>query len=718
MTRLIRSFALVLIFILFASLQSARASQARFTLACSPQNDLFVTMRSCGLKAKRFDSPAQAIDAAPSGSAVLLLADDYPAKTLALSESLFRKAAEKQLRLYVEFPSSIPGIELGAPRGATWERFVINQPLGKDLPKGQIMMAHDCSFELVSARDAWVVVGRVAGYNSAVFGIPASAQPILFPLDSGRVLVATTKLSGFITARFAPAREWKALWEHILSDLSDGNEIKLSWTPRVAPMYGPHERLPPNFEKRALQNAAQWCYDSGLLVSQDEWPKLEHLLKSGTEFTEISQTNRHAGDGRFGILEGFDSKIRTDGTQRARAPIRSDCQAESAMVLALDWALNHRKISRSTSTNILDFMFFNSDLCGGQRGNPKHPSFGLVAWGSTAPAWQVANYGDDDARVMMATMLSAASLRTDRYDEKLLRGLFANLRTTGRLGFRGDRVDMPPLEQHGWKYFHDAEGINYSPHFEAYLWACYLWAYAHTGEPEFLSKTTNGIGMMMKAFPNQWRWNDNTERAHMLFCLSWLARIEDTEEHRHWVRMVAEDLIANQQPIGAIPERFRVASATGYQVPHSNEAYGTTETPLIQENGDPVSDQLYLSGFALLGLHEAAAVLHDEHLKTAEDKLAEYLCRIQVRSKSLPQFQGTWFRAFDFERWEPWASSGDAGWGAWSEEAGWAQAWTAAVLGLRQQHTTLWDATASIDLKPQLVKVRAEMAENEGGPWK
>src|SRR6185312_15756710 len=97
--------------------------------------------------------------------------------------------------------------------------------------------------------------------------------------------------------------------------------------------------------------------------------------------------------------------------------------------------------------------------------------------------------GDDNARVMLATMLAAACLDSDRWDEPLLRGLVANLRTTGKLGFRGDRVDVPALEKHGWKHFHDATTISYSPPFEAYNWACFLWAYRHTGEREFLDKT-------------------------------------------------------------------------------------------------------------------------------------------------------------------------------------------------------------------------------------
>jgi len=153
-------------------------------------------------------------------------------------------------------------------------------------------------------------------------------------------------------------------------------------------------------------------------------------------------------------------------------------------------------------------------------------------------------------------------------------------------------------------------------------------------------------------------------------------------------------------------------------IPQSNEAYGTGETPLIQRPGDPACDQLYTSGFALLALHEAHAATGDDTLKTAADRLAGFLCRIQVRSEKHPHLNGAWFRAFDYERWDYWASSADFGWGAWAVETGWGNAWTAAVLALRAQKTSLWDATNSVDIKGNLDAVRAEMAQTPPGPWK
>jgi hypothetical protein len=55
---------------------------------------------------------------------------------------------------------------------------------------------------------------------------------------------------------------------------------------------------------------------------------------------------------------------------------------------------------------------------------------------------------------------------------------------------------------------------------------------------------------------------------------------------------------------------------------------------------------------------------------------------------------GGWFRAFEFKRWEYWASNADLGWGAWSIETGWTQAWITSVLAMRCMKTSLWDVTA------------------------
>jgi hypothetical protein len=719
-------------------LSAGRVRAAELTFSCHANNDLFKLIEdSRRYRITRVETPVEAVERAADGSGALLLADGYPRRRTPVTPELLALARRKKLRLYLEYPSEFPGLKFGETRTTQWERGVVASDFfGGDLPKLRIVAPHDCHFLPVTIdRAPHLVVGRVAGYDTAVYGLAKESFPLLFDANhDGTWLIATTKLSNFVTARFAPAADWKVIWRTILQKLDPWTVPPLDFTPVVRPAYAKDAPLPKMIERDTFNRAADFYLHSGLLIPPDRKEHIRKLLVAGQE-TEPRPAGATppgatpASDGTLGMLEGYASAILHTGGQLQRTPIRADCNAEAAMVLALDAMLNpnttqpsHSSPSpadtRTVATNLLDYTF-GPEMQSLGRLDPAHPAFGLIAWGAISPAWQVANYGDDNARVLLAAILASSAMNTDRWDEHLLRGLLANLRTTGRIGFRGDRVDIGPLEQHGWRHFHDAQTVNFSPHFESGLWACYLWAYARTGEREFLDRTTTAIGMTMDAYAKtQWRWNDNMERSRMLLCLAWLVRVDDKPKHRAWLDTIATDLLGDQHPCGAIADRLANAGGGHYQIPQSNEAYGTTETPLIQSNGDPVSDQLYTAGFALLGLHEAFAATADAKLKSAEDRLAAYLCRIQVRSEKLPYLDGAWFRAFDFGRWDFWASSADLGWGAWSVEAGWGPAWTAATLALREKQTTFWDITAASRAREQLPKVHADMKQNTGGPWK
>jgi hypothetical protein len=698
---------------------SARAEEpSSVAVVCRADNDLYRVLSDAGVSAARFDTPADAIAKAQPNASLLVLADGYPSKPTAVDEAFFEQAKEKHVRLFVEFPAHVPGQKFGPIKTTDWERAVVSSDaFGEQLPKLRILAIHDCHYLPAMIDNPMLVVARVAGFDTAVFGLPKTSEPLLFEMNDSRWLLATTKLSDFIKGRFAPESAWRTIWPVILRRvLPPGTNLPdLKWSPTVRTSFGASEALPADIEKQSLRRAAQWYLQAKLLVTPERNEYVKSTLAGNGEVVDLPPDAKD-GDGSLGILEGYSAKIRSDGSQPQRLPVRTDCQAETAMVLALDGMVNGQAKSKDVAQNLLKFTFETSGACGGDRGNPKHPAFGHIAWGVYSPAWYVANYGDDDARVILSAILVSSASKTSAWDKYLLRSLLANLRTTGKKGFRGDRIDMPALAQYGWKHFHDSEAVSYAPHFESYLWACNLWAYRLTGHPEFLAKAKSAIALTMAAYPSGWRWGDDIERGRMLLCLAWLVRVEDTPEHRAWMMTVANDLIATQDKSGAIPVR-REARGADFQIPQSNEAYGTGETPLNQTMHDPVCDQLYTTGFALLAFHEAVAATHDDKLKQAEDKLARFLCRIQIRSEKWPTLDGAWFRAFDYGRWEFWASSADVGWGAWSVEAGWGQAWIAATLALRQANTSFWDFTADSQIKAQWEVVQAEMAQNSGGPW-
>jgi hypothetical protein len=219
----------------------------------------------------------------------------------------------------------------------------------------------------------------------------------------------------------------------------------------------------------------------------------------------------------------------------------------------------------------------------------------------------------------------------------------------------------------------------------------------------------------MGHYTDGWRWTNGVaqEKARILLPLAWLVRVKDTPEHRTWLRQAVDGLLALQEPCGAIREELGVPGRGQYPPPSSNEAYGTNEASLIQQNGDPVSDLLYTTNFAFLGLHEAAAAAGDKDILKAEDKLAEFLCRIQICSTTQPSLDGGWFRAFDFERWEHWGSNADAGWGAWAIESGWTQGWITSVLAMRRMETSLWDLTQDSGIEKHFDQLRRQMLPDD-----
>ncbi len=684
------------------------ATQARLVFCSEEDNDLFQIVSAAGLEVERYDHPAEAVAAAPVGGGVLILARGYPEEATQVDARIFEQAARKQLRLFVEYPAFLPGLEIGPPAGSSVERAVITSDLfGDRLQPLRIASIHGLRYLPVDVGAAHVVAARVAGFDEALYGLPAETVPLLFEAPGQDLLVATTNLSGFVTGRYAPQDAWSGIWRAILHWTAPGVDLpELAWTPAVRASYGPDEELPADVELEAFRRGLAWFRNAKMIVH----PSFAEEIAQGERLRSLP-ADAPVGDGSLGSLEAVLSILHSDGTQSIGSVRRGDCICETAMALAFEGRVLDAERSRSTARNLLDYYFFESGALERERGDPQDGNHGLIAWGVSSPAWWVASYGDDNARQMLGALAVAALNGDDRWDEVVLRCLFANLRTTGRLGFRGNRIDVGPLSARGWRSYFDDRPVNYAPHFEAYLWACFLWAYEQTGEELFLDRARTALTMTMAQHTDGWRWTNGLaqERARILLPLAWLVRVEDTPEHRALLRQAVDGLLALQEEHGAIREELGLPGRGAYPPPQSNEAYGRSEASLIARNGDPVSDLLYTTNFAFLGLHEAAAATGDAEMRAAADELAEFLCRIQVRSEGLPMLDGGWFRAFDFGRWEHWGSNADHGWGAWAIESGWTQGWITSVLALRQLNTSLWDLTHGSGIERHHERLRAEM---------
>jgi hypothetical protein len=703
------------LFVFFACGSAASAGAdgaAQFVFCCHPDNDLVQIAQQCAIRVQRFDSPLQAVRKAAEGSGVLILADDYPARTTDVGEAVFEHAARKGLRLYVEYPTRLPGIDVGASKALRLERVVVtSDAFGPGLPPMRIAMINDCHVVEVRADHPHLVMAKVAGVDEAVFGLKDTERfPLLFEHADGTILVSTTKLSHFVTGRYMPQDAWVAIWGTILAWLQPGRSVPdLRWTPPVRPSYSATEPMPADAELRALTRAANWHTTSRLLRHPD-WPKraLDWALTYNTVRPKPG-ADWPTGNGSLGIVEGYSSTIGLDGSQPVRYAVRNDCSCEAAMTLAFDAALARGKAEARVASNLLDYVLFRSPLAQGPRADPESPSYGLVGWALDNPGKY---YGDDNGRTMLAVLAAAKLLDEPRWNETVARCLLANFRTTGIYGYRERCITEKALQARGWRSFRADDPVLYSPHYEGSLWACFLWAYDKTGHRPFLEKSKTAIRMLMDAYPDRWYWvirSSQIERARALLPLAWLVRVEDTPEHRRWLRTVASDLLAVQDESGAIREMLGGAG----QAVSSNAEYGTGEVAILQRNGDALCDSLYTCNFALIGLHEAAAATGDPFYRQAEDKLARFLCRIQIRSEAHPELDGGWYRGFDFRRWEYWASNADWEWGAWCVESGWGTAWIASTLALRQMKTSLWELTSDVQIAAPLAKYRVRMLEDQ-----
>ncbi|HET7215962.1 MAG TPA: hypothetical protein VFL79_20395 [Terriglobia bacterium] len=682
-------------------------SQRPFYFACADDNDLFEVAKAAGLLCKRFGDAESAVARAPEGSGVLILADGYPRQKTVINAAVYEKASKKGLRLYVEFPDSVPGLGVGDPQRVArgrehniLERCVVaTDSFAPALKRMQILELHDCIYVPVKSQSAELVLARVAGFDTALYGLPQNGiHPTLFRHPDRDILIATTKLSEFIKGRYAPSHLWPGVWRWVFEWLSPKQRpVLLRWTPLVHPAFEKDQRLPKGAELNAFRRGVQWFSDARLFVAPS-WKRVIYESEAARNSVRAPLPSWTLGDGSDGVFEGFSSEIEWNGMQPVGWNLRADCTGEVSMAMAFSGAIDKKSQNRKIAANLNNFIYFNSELSSGARSDPRSPSFGLLGW--CLPHFEGVYYGDDNARSVLGTMAAAGLLQSDRWDEKVLRCLLANLRTTGVLGFRHDKLTEKQLQEFGWRHFYDEKLVNYHPHYQAYPWACFLRAYGMTHYSPFLDRARTGIRMTMAAYPNNWSWTNGfqQERARMLLPLAWLIRVEDKAEHRQWLKQIVTDLLAFQSSSGGIREELGGPGKKGLLPPKSNAEYGTSEAPLIQENGDPVCDLLYTMNFAFLGLHEAAAATHDPICVRAENKLAEFLCRIQIQSEKHPELAGGWFRAFDFDAWDYWASNSDSGWGAWSIETGWTQSWITAVLGMRQLRTSLWDLTGRSNL--------------------
>ncbi|WP_244891254.1 hypothetical protein [Cyclobacterium xiamenense] len=658
------------------------------------ENDLVLWLSSEGFQVEFFRDTQSAMEEIPAASTLLVLADAYPIEKVPVPGDFYRVMDEKNIRYYIEFPQRVPGlIGEGKVLHNRLERAVVaGNHFGTKLPALRILGINDCHLIAAEASDPLLVLAKVAGLDTAPYGLSGlPVHPLLVKKDAG--YIALTKLSDFAKGRYGPQAHWQEVWAHLIGQLTGTWDLTFAGWPRyLKPAFGEGEAVTLADKENSVDRGVAW-FAKGKFYIHEDWKErwLRYQADGTNPVGPPVPRDFPVGDGSEGLLEGHSSTIYYDGSQQYRYWIRADVQGEGAFALAAAGRLLDEPDHFSTAENLVDFIF-RENLRNGPRNQPDSAAFGLIGWSHTHPR---VYYGDDNARAVLGILGAMAFMERDTWNQEMTEAILANFRTSGENGFRSNRIENRDLQRQGWKHYWNRDFINPAPHFESWMWALYLWLYDKTGYEPLLEKAKTAIKITMDAYPEDWLWTNGIqqERARMILPLAWLVRIEDRPEHRAWLDRVVSKLLENQVESGAIREELGGNDKGRYGRTKSNEAYGLHEAPLIFENGDPIADMLYTSNFAFFSLNEAAHATGNPRYQEAVGRLSDFLTRIQVKSERFADLDGAWFRAFDYNRWEYWASNADVGWGAWGTLSGWTQSWIVATQVLVLTDQSYWDLT-------------------------
>ncbi len=680
-------------------------------------NDLYRLLKREGFDIKKYNTPYAAVRAAVKGAGVFITANAYPKMDSLnrITQQLLNEASKKDVKLYIEYPVDFPGLNVPAkPIETQFERGVVTSEIfGEKLKPMSLLGIHNCHVLPVQITNPLIVLAKVVGVDKAEFGLDDTpSYPLLF--EQGNALVSMTGLSNFETGRYGPNESVKTLWRYIIAHVTGVKDPPLKqWRQDVKPMFTEYEKLPVNAKLNSVKNGIQW-FSNGRFYVHPTWKA--DWIKYGSDGLKpvgppVSQDKLN-GDGSLGIIEGHTSTFYTDGSQGYRYWMRADVQGEAAMALAAAGKLLNNAEYKTKSANLIDYMFTTSNLRAGEKNNPKSAAYGLIGWATTN---NETFYGDDNARAILGAICASAYLNTGKWDDKLAEAIMGNFRTTGKNGFRGERLEEVDIKKNGWPYYYNRDLVYPSPHFESWMWACYLWLYDKTKYEPLLTKTKNAIKITMQSYPEKWLWGSSlqTQRARMILPLAWLIRIEDTEEHRRWLDIVAADMLRDQQACGAIREEIGKGKGMFREL-KKNSDYGTDEGSLIFKNGDEISCMIYTNNFAVFSLHEAARATNDPKYINAANILSDFLTRIQVQSEKHKDLDGAWFRAFDFGKWDYWASNSDAGWGAWCTLTGWIQSWIVTTQAQILEKQSFWEITESSRIRATAENIIKQMMAEPG----
>lgn len=655
----------------------------------------------------------------PAG-AVIILAEAYP-KLLPLDAAAWQTIQaylDRGASVYVEY-ARIPDMAAGDIETPRFERlFVTEAGTSLGLPSLTILEAHKSSrlpLHPPAGADVLLAYGHVAGFDRAVFGPPKENVPALFRLSRGKakLLVAVTALSNSARGRYTPSAAWQCLLRHLVLELlpagpravAESRYVGLrAWTePRQ--WVTPEQPVRLVVEATAGSDVSATDKAAGAIPLEADgagrWRSRDLRFSAGpraftvegrragrTQTAQVAlsvmprnecyrQTLRRnvdwfrnagmlvAPDGSRGVREGLASHIVPNGTQSMAGCVRVDCVSESALAFYLYGLLAKEESWHGIGRNMMDAVTKRYQVTSTDNWYYGH-------WQSRNdydPAGTTYVFNDDSGAATTMCFLFYHFTGDSRYLVPALRGAEYFRRTASDA--TGQWAGVPYRNYKGsgplgisWEKSRKQRAALACPHIMGWAQAGLLYAYAVTGDRRYFDVARKSIRYTMEHYKG---WHLVTSRScehvRMLFPLALLYRYEPTEEVKGWIGALTDFIRSKQDTCGAILEWDGLA-------PNSNEKFGTGETSIMQENGNPVSDQLYDTGFALMHLWVAYRITGDRDLLRMFESLGDYLSRIQIREESR-LLDGTWMRSFDFRRWEYFGSSADIGWGPYCVETGW-----------------------------------------------
>ena len=435
-------------------------------------------------------STEEALRLAKKGDGIIVTAAGYPECRAQVASDLYRTAKSKNIRVFVEYPSILPDGQNGEVYKADLERGVITSEVFGLKPMS-IVGINGCSIIKTDCSKPLIVLGKIAGYDTAVFGIDdVNAYPVLF--RSGNTLVATTSISNCVAGRYGPTDSWENIVSYVLGWVLKDSKFKINSLPITArPSYAKDEVLPDDAGKVAAITAADWLWNANLFI-HPTWEKelLRKYQPVGGDpnryFGEPITDKMMLGDGSRGIMEGHASNIEKDGVQEYRYFVRADVHGESAMLLASAGSLTGEKKYSETAEKLLDYLFYTSDFRDGERGNKASPVYGQISWANTHLG---AFFNDDHARCILGVIGASAMMDNQRWNSFIVENILSNLRLSSADGFIGSSLWEHEIVEKGWQWHADRKDyVNPSAHFESWMWACYLWLYDKTGYKPLLTR--------------------------------------------------------------------------------------------------------------------------------------------------------------------------------------------------------------------------------------